>query len=185
MDHLVCFLPGLLALGAHAVPEKAPPRDLELAKKLTETCWHMYARVPSGIAAEIVKFNPGGGAGEIHMEPGYDSMNFLRPETVESLHIMHYVTRNASYQDMGWEIFTKWEKHAWVVTGGYTMLNDVKQVPPPKGDKMESFFLSETLKYLFLLFEDPEKPAVSLRDYVFNTEGHPLPIWEFDANKFS
>lgn len=41
---------------------------------------------------------------------------------------------------------------------------------------MESFFLGETLKYLFLLFsEDTE--LVSLDKYVFNTEAHPLPIW--------
>ena len=41
-------------------------------------------------------------------------------------------------------------------------------------DKMESFFLGETLKYLFLLFGDEN--IVPLDKYVFNTEAHPLPV---------
>lgn len=46
---------------------------------------------------------------------------------------------------------------------------------------MESFFLGETLKYLYLLFsEDPS--LISLDRYVFNTEAHPLPIWTSDSN---
>ena len=39
---------------------------------------------------------------------------------------------------------------------------------------MESFWLAETLKYFYLLFEDPE--VVSLDDYVLNTEAHPLKL---------
>lgn len=41
---------------------------------------------------------------------------------------------------------------------------------------MESFFLGETLKYLYLLFSDDPK-LLSLDRFVFNTEAHPLPIW--------
>lgn len=42
---------------------------------------------------------------------------------------------------------------------------------------MESFFLAETLKYLYLLFDD-EKELIPLDKWVFNTEGHPLPIYK-------
>lgn len=41
-------------------------------------------------------------------------------------------------------------------------------------DSMESFWISETLKYLWLLFSDDE--ALSLSDYVLNTEAHPLRV---------
>lgn len=41
---------------------------------------------------------------------------------------------------------------------------------------MESFFLSETLKYLYLLFAD-DQDILPLDKYVFNTEAHPLPIY--------
>ena len=40
---------------------------------------------------------------------------------------------------------------------------------------MESFFLGETLKYLYLLFADRQE--ISLDQWVFNTEAHPLPIY--------
>lgn len=48
---------------------------------------------------------------------------------------------------------------------------------PQYRDKMESFFLGETLKYLFLLFESPTDLLVPLDEFVFNTEAHPLPIF--------
>ena len=50
------------------------------------------------------------------------------------------------------------------------------QMPPPKRDKMESFFLAETLKYLYLLLDDSQPDLLPLDQYVFNTEAHPLPI---------
>jgi len=56
-------------------------------------------------------------------------------------------------------------------------LDSVLKVPPPQRDKQETFFLGETLKYLYLLFgEDPS--LVSLDHFVFNTEAHPLPVFQ-------
>ena len=43
-----------------------------------------------------------------------------------------------------------------------------------KDDMMQSFFLAETLKYLYLLFSPPS--VISLDEWVFNTEAHPLRI---------
>ena len=37
---------------------------------------------------------------------------------------------------------------------------------------MPSYFISETLKYLYLIFLDYD--LYPLEDYVFTTEGHPL-----------
>jgi mannosidase alpha-like ER degradation enhancer 2 len=53
---------------------------------------------------------------------------------------------------------------------GYTTLKDV--VTKEKGDLMPSYFLTETLKYLYLLFA-PDS-TLDLRKVVFNTEAHPL-----------
>jgi hypothetical protein len=45
-------------------------------------------------------------------------------------------------------------------------------------DRMDSYFLAETLKYLYLLFD--EDHWLRKEEYVFNTEGHPLPVqYEF------
>ena len=43
---------------------------------------------------------------------------------------------------------------------------------PPKDDRMESFWLAETLKYFYLIFSEPS--LIGLDEYVLNTEAHPL-----------
>jgi mannosidase alpha-like ER degradation enhancer 2 len=45
-------------------------------------------------------------------------------------------------------------------------------VTKEKGDLMPSYFLAETLKYLYLLFA-PDS-TLDLDHVVFNTEAHPL-----------
>lgn len=41
---------------------------------------------------------------------------------------------------------------------------------------MDSFVLSETLKYLYLIFADPSEIDLDLDTYVFTTEAHLLPL---------
>jgi mannosyl-oligosaccharide alpha-1,2-mannosidase len=40
-----------------------------------------------------------------------------------------------------------------------------------------SYFLAETLKYLFLLFS--EDSVFPLDKFIFNTEAHPLSVWKW------
>uniref|UniRef100_A0A8C5F8E0 alpha-1,2-Mannosidase n=2 Tax=Gadus morhua TaxID=8049 RepID=A0A8C5F8E0_GADMO len=174
MDHLVCFLPGTLALGAH---HGLPDDHLELARLLMETCYQMYAQMETGLSPEIVHFNTHqGSTRDVEVKPA-DRHNLLRPETVESLFYLYRFTKDPKYRDWGWEILQSFNKHTKVSTGGYTSINNVRDpdFPLPR-DKMESFFLGETLKYMYLLFSD-DLDLISLDRYVFNTEAHPLPIW--------
>uniref|UniRef100_A0A673I6D8 alpha-1,2-Mannosidase n=1 Tax=Sinocyclocheilus rhinocerous TaxID=307959 RepID=A0A673I6D8_9TELE len=153
MDHLVCFLPGTLALGAH---NGLPADHMELALQLMETCHQMYAQMETGLSPEICRNC---------VQTPADRHNLLRPETVESLFYMYRFTKDSKYRDWGWDIL-----------GGYTSIGNVRDpLNPAPRDKMESFFLGETLKYLFLLFSD-DNELISLDKYVFNTEAHPLPI---------
>lgn len=78
------------------------------------------------------------------------------------------------YREWGWQIFESFEKHTKVDSGGYTSLGDVTVLPPQRRDKMETFFLGETLKYLYLLFGD--NSVLPLDKFVFNSEAHPFPI---------
>ena len=57
-----------------------------------------------------------------------DSHNLLRPETVESLFVLHQVTGDPQYQEWGWHIFRAFEKFSKVDTGGYTNLDTVLSV---------------------------------------------------------
>ncbi|XP_059406788.1 endoplasmic reticulum mannosyl-oligosaccharide 1,2-alpha-mannosidase-like [Carassius carassius] len=174
MDHLVCFLPGTLVLGTHF---GLPADHMELAKQLMETCYQMYAQMETGLSPEIAHFNMHEGSTQDVDVKIADRHNLLRPETVESLFYMYRFTKDKKYQQWGWEILQNFNKYTRVPTGGYTSINNVRDPANPNPrDKMESFFLGETLKYFYLLFSnDPN--LISLDKYIFNTEAHPLPIW--------
>eukprot|EP00946_MAST-07B_sp_MAST-7B-sp1_P005409 g5409.t1 len=89
MDHLVCFLPGILALGAYTKPDSPNrDRDMMVAKSLMYTCYQMYARTETGIAPEFVNFPGGGDLRTASRAPFY----ILRPETAESLFVLHQIT---------------------------------------------------------------------------------------------
>ncbi|XP_013413805.1 endoplasmic reticulum mannosyl-oligosaccharide 1,2-alpha-mannosidase-like [Lingula anatina] len=173
MDHLVCFLPGTLALG-HI--NGLDPQHMELAKKLLYTCYQMYEKMPTGLSPEIAYFNQAPGAPDDIIVKPADRHNLLRPETVESLFYMYRFTGDKKYREWGWKIFLAFEKYT-KLEEGYTSISNVMDVRNPRPrNKMESFFLGETLKYFYLLFSD-DPNLIPLDKYVFNTEAHPLPIY--------
>ena len=94
---------------------------------------------------------------------------------MESLYVLYRITKDPVYRDWGWEIVQALNRHCRVPSGGYATVKSVDSPNPIKTNKMESFLLSETLKYLFLLFTDDD--VIPLDKWVFNTEAHPLPIF--------
>ncbi|XP_068771120.1 endoplasmic reticulum mannosyl-oligosaccharide 1,2-alpha-mannosidase isoform X2 [Struthio camelus] len=112
MDHLVCFLPGTLALGAH---NGLTADHMKLAEALMETCYQMYVQVETGLSPEIVHFNLHAQKGhkDVEIKPA-DRHNLLRPETVESLFYMYRFTGDKKYQDWGWEILQNFNKYTRV-----------------------------------------------------------------------
>jgi hypothetical protein len=173
MDHLVCFMGGLLALGAYTDPlgldSDRAQRDLRSAKALTYTCYQMYARMNTGISAEYVQFVPGEDIAR--GAPHY----LLRPEAVESFFILNQLTGDPVYREWGWEVFQSIEKYC-KTKFAYGALNDVRDTTAEPRNSMESFFLAETLKYLYLL-QDPDTEIDVLNKHVFNTEAHPMRIF--------
>ncbi|KAK3317846.1 glycosyl hydrolase family 47-domain-containing protein [Cercophora scortea] len=110
--------------------------------------------------------------------PGFVSLNdpryILRPEAIESVWIMYRITGDPSWQEKGWRMFEAVIR-ATQTDVGHSAIADVTVAAPTKPtmlDSMESFWLAETLKYFYLLFSTPD--VISLDDWVFNTEAHPL-----------
>jgi len=101
----------------------------------------------------------------------------LRPEFMESTYLLFRATRNPFYLHVGQDILESLDKHAKSECG-YATIHDVYDMSLE--DRQESFFLSETSKYLFLLFdlENPLHEKVHENRFVFTTEGHLLPISE-------
>ena len=151
MDHLTCFLGGTLALGAYTHPDGldsvTAQRQLKTGKQLAYTCYQMYARSKSGLSPEYVKFDNGPDDFVKGDAPYY----ILRPETVETFYILYHLTKDPVYREWGWEIFQAIEEHCKTEIG-YASINDVETMK--QNNRMESFFLAETLKYLYLLHDD-------------------------------
>ncbi|XP_019194293.1 PREDICTED: mannosyl-oligosaccharide 1,2-alpha-mannosidase MNS1-like [Ipomoea nil] len=165
MDELACFAPGMLALGSSGSGPDDSQKFLSLAEELAWTCYNFYQSTPTKLAGENYFFSNGQ-----DMSVG-TSWNILRPETVESLFYLWRITGNKTYQEWGWNIFQAFEKNSRV-EAGYVGLKDVNT--GVKDNMMQSFFLAETLKYLYLLFSPPS--VIPLDQWVFNTEAHPLKI---------
>ncbi|KAG2122568.1 glycoside hydrolase family 47 protein [Suillus clintonianus] len=203
-DHLVCFLGGSLMLGATtsgalvdnvSIPPQIDEltdqgkRDWLTGVELIDTCMATHD-TQTGLAPEIAHFRMAGDGVDDSVAPAdwyikgarpdapppFDARYILRPETVESIFIAFRLTGDPKYRDLGWAIFQAIEKHCRIPTGGYASVINVDQVPVEYDDKMETFLMSETLKYLYLLFADSS--VLPLNEYVFNTEAHPLPVFK-------
>lgn len=156
--HLLCFLPGLLALDGTL-------QDISLAKELVEGCHATYRQSQTGLGPETARIRR-------DSVTNVDARYQLRPEHVESLFVLYRKTGDPVYQEMAWEIFTALMAHCRT-SRGFTSLSDVDdQAPAGQTGEMPSYFLAETLKYLLLVF-GPED-YVDLKDFVFTTEAHPL-----------
>ncbi|KAI9142349.1 glycoside hydrolase [Paraphysoderma sedebokerense] len=165
LEHLTCFAGGMLALGAVSKLSEYSNRVFELAEQFTGTCYKMYSSQDSHLApdmAEMPTFNP------LRGSDGYRQ----RPEVVESIFYMWRLTHDPKYRDWAWKIANAIHDHTLVSSGGYTGFHSVSEKSP--SDIQESFFLAETLKYLYLIFEDDD--VLPLEGVVFNTEAHPLRV---------
>jgi len=150
---LDAFLPAVLALGS----------DLARADRLMSSVYTMWTTF--GIEPEQLDY--------VTMEPvspGY----VLRPEAIESAYYLYRLTGDVRYREMGRTMVDSVLHHTRA-PGGYASLRSV--VTREQADRMESFFLAETLKYAYLLFAPAS--TLDLQKIVFNTEAHPLrPTWE-------
>src|SRR5258708_36553815 len=112
------------------------------------------------------------------MNSGNHAGYALRPEIIESAYYLYHATGESRYLEMGRTFLRDLIAHCRT-DGGYTILESV--VTKEQGDKMPSYFLAETLKYLYLIFAPPE--TLDLREVVFNTEAHPLRrTWGFNPH---
>lgn len=101
----------------------------------------------------------------------------LRPEFVESTYLLYTATKNPFYQHVGLEILESLETITRVKCG-FATVHDVAD--RSLEDRMESFFLSETLKYLYLLFDTDHPINKDEQERIlFSTEGHIFPISSF------
>ncbi|KAL7980494.1 hypothetical protein Chor_001648 [Crotalus horridus] len=144
MGHLACFSGGMIGLGAEHTTEEQKQHYLDLAGEITHTCHESYIRSDTNLGPEAFRFDFGAEAMATRLSDRY---YILRPEALEK--------------------FCR-------VEAGFSGIRDVYTTTPNHDNMQQSFFLAETLKYLYLLFSEDD--VLSLQDWVFNTEAHPLPV---------
>lgn len=154
IDSLGAYYPGLLTLAGEV--EEAIETNL-----LYTALWTRYSALP-----ERWSVRDGHVEGGLGWWPG-------RPEFIESNYHLYRATRDPWYLHVGEMVLKDIKRRCWTECG-WSGLQDVRT--GEMSDRMESFFLGETAKYLYLLF-DIDHPLNSLdAAYVFTTEGHPLLI---------
>uniref|UniRef100_A0A669AZK2 alpha-1,2-Mannosidase n=1 Tax=Oreochromis niloticus TaxID=8128 RepID=A0A669AZK2_ORENI len=97
----------------------------------------------------------------------------LRPEFAESTYFLYKATGDPYYLEAGRTIMDNLNRFARVPCG-FAAMKDVRT--GSHEDRMDSFFLAEMFKYLFLLFAEPDDIPFDVEDYVFTTEAHLLPL---------
>ncbi|GEM11334.1 ER degradation enhancer, mannosidase alpha-like 1, glycoside hydrolase family 47 protein [Rhodotorula toruloides] len=152
VDSLAAFMPGVQTLMGDldsATRSHAPYAFL----------WLRYGGVP-----ELY---------DTHRRQGVHLGYPLRPEYIESNMYLYQATKDDWYLELAEQVLHDINNKTRVSCGFAAILNlDTGKLE----DKMPSFVTSETLKYLYLTF-DEDSPF--LRDdsaFVFTTEGHPLEI---------
>jgi mannosidase alpha-like ER degradation enhancer 2 len=147
---LDAFFPAELVLGG----------ELKRAEALEASCYKMWNL--EGIEPEQINFET--------MKITYPNYA-LRPEIIESAYYLYHYTHNEKYLEMGKTFLDNLVKYCRT-DAGFAELKNV--ITKEKHDGMESFFLAETLKYLYLLFA-PEN-TLDFNKVIFNTEAHPMKI---------
>lgn len=168
VTHLGCFYPGNVALGvlSGAVTGEKAKTYLKFAEDMMYTCFQLYNQTKTGLGADGVRIDL-----ETEHVSGLDRPYLQRPEVVESLFYLWRATHDKKYREWGWTVVEALNTYC-KMEAGYTGVNNANAIPPTPDDAQQSWFLAETLKYLYLLFADDN--ALNLDAWVFNTEAHPV-----------
>ncbi|KAL1596362.1 hypothetical protein SLS60_009008 [Paraconiothyrium brasiliense] len=154
IDSLSMFYQGLLTMAGEL--------DEAIETHLLHTAlWTRYSAMPERWSTATGNIESG-----LRWWPG-------RPEFIESNWYLYRASKDPWYLYVAEMIQRDIKRRCWTKCG-WAGLHDVRS--GELSDRMESFFLGETAKYLFLTFDSSHPLNTWDAPYVFTTEGHPLII---------
>ncbi|AMD22002.1 HGL338Cp [Eremothecium sinecaudum] len=178
IDSLSAFFPGSQVLDGDVA-------DAEMKHLMFLKLWNTYGGIP-----ERWLFSPPRDRGRTPVNVSNTvqlGWYALRPEFVESTYFLYRATKDVFYLNIGWHILQDL-KTRFKFECGFAGLQNV--ITGEHQDRMESFVLGETLKYLYLLFDESnELHKSSQRNQIFSTEAHPMWLTpkmkeQYNRNKF-
>ncbi|KAJ7401076.1 ER degradation-enhancing alpha-mannosidase-like protein 3 [Pitangus sulphuratus] len=101
-------------------------------------------------------------------------------QVIKKHNFLPEATGDPYYLEVGKTLIENLNKYARVPCG-FAAMKDVRT--GSHEDRMDSFFLAEMFKYLYLLFADKEDMIFDIEDYIFTTEAHLLPLWLSTTNQ--
>ncbi|CRL00773.1 CLUMA_CG014027, isoform A [Clunio marinus] len=151
MDALLAFWPGLQVLSGDIGPAVQ-------THEMLYQVMQMHTFIPEAFTYDF----------QIHW-----GQYHLRPEFIESTYFLYKATGDHYYLQVGKKILKTLQKHAKVACG-YAAVTDIRT--GKHEDRMDSYLLSETIKYLYLLFTEESDLLINIDDFIFTTEAHLLPL---------
>ncbi|TQS31611.1 hypothetical protein Golomagni_08098, partial [Golovinomyces magnicellulatus] len=186
-EHLACFAGGMYALAGKLFSRQD---FLDTGSRLTGGCVWLYDTMPGKIMAENQElractnvkgpcpyepqlFQQSQSQG---LPPGVARVRAthysLRPEAIESVYYMWRITGEQKWRDAAWRMWEGIVAAAETEVAFATVKDVTRAIEPGLEDVMETFWLGETAKYFYLIFED--ESVINLDEWVFNSEAHPF-----------
>ncbi|VBB27025.1 unnamed protein product [Acanthocheilonema viteae] len=154
MDSLLAFWPGIQVLKG----------DLKAAIEFHETLYQRHKFLPEAFTHDL----------QVHW-----AQHPIRPEFIESTYLLYRATKDEHYLRVAQNILDSMNKFLRVECG-FAAVKDIRSMNHE--DRMDSFVLSETLKYLYMIFTDSSDLPIDLDNYVLTTEAHFIPLSVGDTN---
>ncbi|KAJ5163305.1 uncharacterized protein N7500_005135 [Penicillium coprophilum] len=102
-----------------------------------------------------------------------DAAYELRPEAVESMFTLYRISGREDLLDAAWDMFRAMQNATQTKNGNAAIVAVTDEGSElTLKDSMDSMWMSQTLKYLYLMFSSLD--FISLDEFVFNAGGHPL-----------
>lgn len=99
----------------------------------------------------------------------------LRPEFIESTYYLYRATHDPMYLQIGLRVLSLLERR-YRAPCGFAGVQDIRT--GQFQNRMETFVIGETLKYLYLLFDEANEcflhSVMGSKNWIFSTEAHPL-----------
>ncbi|KLO94089.1 alpha-mannosidase IC (MNSIC) [Fusarium fujikuroi] len=184
MQHLTCFVGGTYALAGKLLSRSD---FVDLGSRLTAGCVWAYDAFPTNIMPEIAqleacesitskcRWSDKPVEKKDKLPEGFirvrNSEYRLRPEAIESVFYMWRITGDDVWRTAAWRMWEGIVKQT-ETQEAFATISDVNRKGSDKRDNMETFWMSETIKYFYLTFDDPN--VINLDEWVLNTEAHPL-----------
>ncbi|PHH62324.1 hypothetical protein CDD81_7244 [Ophiocordyceps australis] len=194
MQHLACFAGGTYGLAGKLLQR----RDyVDVASRLAAGCVWAYDSFPSNLMPEVselvactdrhlqshaschwnhsIMASTRLASHQSELPDGFvrviDARYLLRPEAIESVFYMWRITGDQVWREAAWRMWEAVVRETETETA-FAAVSDVTTRSSDKIDSMETFWLSETVKYYYLIFDD--ESVINLDEWVLNTEAHPL-----------